>query len=69
MSKVTIELADEDFLKLQTLAQERGGTPEALLQDCVKEWLSNSRESFLHTARSVLERNKELYRRLSHCSS
>lgn len=65
MTTVTIALPDEPMQRLKELAQEAGVAPEELLQASIEQWLANPREDFIQAAAYVLNKNQELYRRLS----
>ena len=59
-----ITLSNQRASKLNELAQEAGVTPEELLQNSIEGWLSAGQE-FDRAAAYVLNKNAELYRRLS----
>lgn len=65
MTPFTIALSEERALRLQELAREAGVAPEELLRASVDEWLSKPREDFARAASYVLQKNRELYRRLA----
>jgi hypothetical protein len=65
MSSITIPLADERMERLRTLAQQVGVSAEELARATLEEWLQHPRDDFVRAARYVLEKNKELYRRLA----
>ncbi len=69
MTALTIQISDQRFAKLQALAKETGMSPEDLVHQCVDHWLEGPPEDFTQAARYVLEKNKELYRRLAQCVS
>lgn len=64
MTALKIELSEQRLAKLKGLAEESGTTPEALLQRCVEEWLSK-KDDFERAAAYVLQKNRELYKRLA----
>lgn len=59
-----ITLSGQRTSKLNDLAREAGVTPEELLQQSIEGWLSRG-EDFDQAAAYVLNKNAELYRRLS----
>jgi antitoxin FitA len=59
-----ITLSGRRASKLNELAKEAGVTPEELLQNSVEGWLSTG-EDFDRAAAYVLNKNADLYRRLS----
>lgn len=61
----TIALSDEKARRLEELAREAGVAPEELLRASVEDWLAEPREDFARAASYVLQKNKELYRRLT----
>jgi antitoxin FitA len=65
MTSITIDIADDRFKKLHQLAQERGMSPEALLQTSVDTLLSDTKTELTQAANYVLQKNAELYRRLA----
>jgi antitoxin FitA len=65
MSTLTISLSDELTSRLRETAARVGVSPEELAQAGIEDWLGRPREDFLAAARYVLEKNRELYRRLA----
>jgi antitoxin FitA len=65
MSTFTIELPDEQARRLRELAAEAGVAPEHLVSAGLAEWLGRSETSFAEAAEYVLNKNRELYRRLA----
>jgi antitoxin FitA len=65
MSKFTIELREEHARRLHELAAEAGVPPERLLRAGLEEWLSRPDTKFDEAAQYILEKNRELYRRLA----
>jgi antitoxin FitA len=65
MASITIDIADDRLKKLHQLAQERGMSPEALLQTSVDKLLSDAKTELTQAANHVLQKNAELYRRLA----
>ena len=61
----TIALSDEKARRLEQRAREAGVAPEELLRASVEDWLAEPREDFARAASYVLQKNKELYRRLA----
>ena len=65
MATFTIALAEEHALKLKERTEQSGLTPEELLRASVQEWLTRPKQDFEAAAAFVLNKNAELYRRLS----
>jgi hypothetical protein len=65
MTMLHVPISEQRFQELSKLAQAAGMTPEELVQASIDEWLSEHENRFADAARYVLEKNKELYRRLA----
>ena len=65
MTTITIPLSEEHLAQLQALAEKAGLTPEEFLRRRVDQLLENPDEQFRQAADYVLQKNAELYRRLS----
>lgn len=65
MASITIDLSDNQFQKLQDLAEVHGIAIEVLLKASLEDWLNLQKGDFVHAADYVLMKNAELYRRLS----
>jgi predicted transcriptional regulator len=65
MDTFTIELSEESARRLRDLAHEAGTTPERLLSDGAREWLSRPEQGFDQAAEYVLRKNRELDPRLA----
>jgi hypothetical protein len=65
MTTVTISLSDENSERLREAASRAGVSPEELASARLEAWLKQPERDFLEAARQVLEKNKELYRRLA----
>lgn len=65
MVDLTISLPDELAGRLRELAREAGVSPEELLRDGIGRWLTQPERDFAEAAAYVLEKNRELYRRLA----
>jgi len=65
MSEITVFLSEERLQQLREVALRAGVRPEELARACLEDWLRQPREDFEAAARYVLEKNAELYRRLS----
>ena len=64
MKTLEIHVPDETALKIEQAAQERGISVEQLLQASVEEKIQRDAQ-FERAVGRVLEKNAELYRRLS----
>ena len=65
MSCITINLPDDDILKLQEAARQLGVTSEELICASIDDFLNRPEESFKKALDYVLQKNAELYRRLA----
>lgn len=65
MDIFTVELPEAQAQQLRELAREAGVSPEQLLRVGVEEWLSRPGRDFAEAAAYVLQKNRELYRRLA----
>ena len=65
MTSFSITLPDDRADRLLELAREMGVFPEQLLRDGIEEWLDRPDRDFQAAAAHVLEKNRELYRRLA----
>jgi hypothetical protein len=65
VSAITINLSEEHMRQLREVAARLGVSPEELARVSVEELLAKPDEKFEEAARHVLEKNAELYRRLS----
>ena len=62
---LSLELNDEQSKRLQERARELGVDPRDLAKAAVNDLLSRADDEFDRAAKLVLEKNRELYRRLS----
>ncbi len=65
MNDFTIVLPEDEAQRLRELAEEAGVSPEQLLRDGIEAWLRRPGRDFAEAAAYVLEKNRELYRRLA----
>ncbi len=65
MDAITIPLSSDDLAKLREMADRYGITPEELARVSIEELLTRPEEEFQGAVEYVLEKNAELYRRLS----
>ena len=65
MTTVTVTLPDERLLKLKELAGSLGVSLEELVRVSIEELLTRPEEAFKQATDYVLEKNAELYRRLT----
>jgi len=63
--KLSIELSPADTKRLAEEAGRLGVTPERLAHAAVSDLLAREQEDFAAAARYILEKNRELYRRLA----
>jgi predicted DNA-binding protein len=65
MATLTISLSDEEMRRLEVLGKHEGLTVEQMVRLGIND-LINQPDAVFHTAaRRVIEKNTELYRRLS----
>ncbi len=65
MTTITVELHEDSLVSLRDLAMERGVSAEELARESIERLIAERREAFRRAADHVLEKNAELYRRLS----
>lgn len=65
MPTLTISLSDEERHRLEHLSEREGLTVEQMVRLCVRDLIAQPDESFQITAKRVIEKNAELYRRLA----
>jgi antitoxin FitA len=61
---ISVELDDQQSLRLQERARELHVSPHDLAKAAVNDLLSRPADDFDRAARFVLEKNRELYQRL-----
>lgn len=65
MTTIPIALSDTSLTRLTELASKAGLPPEELLRRRVERLLASPDDEFQQAADYLLEKNKELYRRLA----
>ena len=65
MTTIPIALSDSSLVRLNELASKIGLPPEELLRRRVERLLASPDDEFQQAANYLLEKNKELYRRLA----
>jgi hypothetical protein len=65
MTTVTIPVSDDRFERLRSLAQQAGISPEEFLKRRVEFLLDQPDEEFKAITERILDKNRELYRRLA----
>jgi predicted transcriptional regulator len=65
MKTLEVQISDETAHKLEQLANQLGRSPEEIVQAGIAEQLAKLDEDYQEAASHVLEKNDELYRRLS----
>ena len=65
MSTLTITLSNDRFAKLQEIAERFNVKAEELARVSIEELLTRPEESFQQAAEHVLQKNAELYHRLT----
>ncbi|WP_417732507.1 hypothetical protein [Rosistilla oblonga] len=62
---ISLKLDDEQSARLEDRARELGVDPSELAKAAVNDLLARPAEDFDRAAKFVLDKNRELYRRLS----
>jgi len=65
MDKITISLPDDRLRALKKLSNSLNISPEELVRMSIEELLTRPQEAFQDAVDYVLDKNSELYRRLS----
>ena len=65
MTTISVELTDQEEVRLRERAEALHVTPEALAAAVLKSGLSADDPAFKKVASEILGKNRELYRRLS----
>jgi antitoxin FitA len=65
MATLTISLSDEEMRRLEALGECEGLTVEQMVRLSVREFIGQPDDAFRAAAKRVMEKNAELYRRLS----
>jgi hypothetical protein len=65
VTTIPIALSDTSLIRLNELASKTGLPPEELLRLRVERLLASPDDEFQQAANYLLEKNKELYRRLA----
>jgi antitoxin FitA len=65
MATITVSLSEEEMSRLQKLSQREGLTVEQIVRLGISDFIGEPEETFRSVARRVMEKNAELYRRLS----
>ena len=65
MATLTISLSDEEMRRLEALGKREGLPVEQMVRLGIHDFIGQPDESFLATAKRAMEKNSELYRRLS----
>jgi hypothetical protein len=63
--KLSLELTDAQEAQLAAIAERLSVRPEELAAAAVRDLLTSHEEDFQRAAARVMEKNRELYRRLS----
>jgi predicted DNA-binding protein len=65
MATLTISLSDEEMRRLEALGKREGLTIEEIVRLSVCEFIGQPDDAFYAAAKRVMEKNAELYGRLS----
>jgi predicted transcriptional regulator len=63
--QITIDLTDEQAERLRQMAESLGVDPNQLARAAFADWFARPQQDFQSAAAHVLEKNRELYDRLS----
>jgi predicted DNA-binding protein len=65
MTTVTVSLSDEEMHRLKELSKREGLTVEQMVRLGINDFIGQPDDAFHAAVKRVLEKNAELYRRLS----
>ena len=65
MATLTISLSDEEMRRRETLGKREGLTDEQMVRLGINDFIGQPDDAFHAAAKRVIEKNAELYRRLS----
>jgi antitoxin FitA len=65
MATVRVSLSDEEMRRLEELSKREGLTVEQMVRLGIHDFISQHDEAFRTSAKRVMEKNAELYRRLA----
>lgn len=65
MASVLVSLSDEEMRRLEELSKREGLTVEQMVKLGIHDFISQPDEAFHASAKRVMEKNAELYRRLA----
>ena len=65
MATLTISLSDEEIRRLEVLGKHEGLTVEQIVRLGINDFIGQPDDVFHAAAKRVMEKNAELYRRLS----
>ena len=65
MATLTVSLSDEEMRRLEALGMREGLTVEQIVRLGINDFIGQPDDAFHAAAKRVLEKNAELYRRLS----
>jgi predicted DNA-binding protein len=65
MATLTISLSDEEMRRLEVLGKREGLTVEQIVRLTVCDFIGQPDDTFHAAAKRVMEKNADLYRRLS----
>jgi predicted DNA-binding protein len=65
MATLTISLSDEEMRRLEELSKREGLTVEQMVRFGINDFIDQPDDAFHAAAKCVMEKNADLYRRLS----
>jgi hypothetical protein len=65
MATLTISLSDEEMRRMEVLGKREGLTVEQMVRLGIHDFIGQPDDAFHAAAKHVMEKNAELYRRLS----
>lgn len=65
MTTITVSLSDEEMHRLEELSKREGLTVEQMVRLGIRDFIGQPDDAFRAAAKRVMDKNAELYRRLS----
>ncbi len=65
MTTITIQITDEESTRMDQIAESTGMRKEDLLKASIRDLVSGPSEDFQYLTQSIIEKNKDLYKKLA----